>query len=296
MWRILFVMIIASYFSPALCAQVTPDKVSCHAAGMPLPANLPHTKKLWDGYEISLGPARNAAGGGDDCTAAIFNKQGQVVYRTTGFSVAFDENETGQDFDGDGKPEVVFRTDTGGGMHCCWEYNVISLWPRPHKLFDVPASGGVRFERDKDGKMVIWVITAGPMEFTSMSQRPFAEKVSRVRGGKMVDATPEFCGRIFSNANEDFQTWDRELTTKNLQKLSEDKAQLSSEERYEREEIVSALLSRAVQHVFCKQFEDAKQDLNLWPEASRSDMKRKFAEWAHYEYPEFAQALPEAKN
>lgn len=27
-----------------------------------------------------------------------------VVFRTTGFSVIFDEKETGQDFDGDGKP------------------------------------------------------------------------------------------------------------------------------------------------------------------------------------------------
>ena len=32
--------------------------------------------------------------------AAIYNSAGQVVFRTTGFSVIFDENHTCQDFDG----------------------------------------------------------------------------------------------------------------------------------------------------------------------------------------------------
>ncbi len=291
MRRIFLALTIAWYLAPALCGQVASPKISCHAIDIPSPENRPYTKKLWDGYEISLGPTRNAEGGGDDCTAAIYNQQGRVVYRTTGFSVVFDEKQTGEDFDRDGKPEVVFRTDTGGGMHCCWEYNVVSLWPQPHKLFDVPAEGAVRFERDQGGKMVIWIRTPGPLDFTSMAQRPFAEKVSRVRDGKLVDATPEFCGRIFSSANEDFAIWNRELTTQNLAKLSQDEAEVSSDERYEHDEVVSALVSKAAQHMFCKQFEDAKKDLSLWPEAIREDVKRKFAGWARREYPEFAAEL-----
>ena len=112
--------------------------------------NSPHTRKLWDGYEISLGPARNATadGDGDNCTAAIYNRAGKVVYRTSGFNVVFDEDATGEDFDDDGHPEVVFKTDTGGGNHCCWSYNVVSLWPRPHKLVDVPQAGAVDFRKD----------------------------------------------------------------------------------------------------------------------------------------------------
>ena len=92
-----------------------------------------YTKKLWAGYEISLGPTRNSEGGGDECTAAVYNSAGRVVFRTAGFNVILDENHTGQDFDGDGKPEVVFITDTGGGNHCCWAYNVVSLLPKPQR-------------------------------------------------------------------------------------------------------------------------------------------------------------------
>lgn len=46
---------------PALRAQDDErlaGKISCHRAMVEDPQNLSYTKKLWDGYEISLGPAR----------------------------------------------------------------------------------------------------------------------------------------------------------------------------------------------------------------------------------------------
>jgi hypothetical protein len=73
---IVFAIILASSFAPALQPQDLRGKVSCHAHGVPKPQNPSFAKKLWDGYEISLGPARNSQGGGDECTAAIYNKAG----------------------------------------------------------------------------------------------------------------------------------------------------------------------------------------------------------------------------
>src|ERR1700730_91148 len=176
MRRVLFAMVVILSLVPALRAQDDErlaGKISCHRAMVEDPQNRSYTKKLWDGYEISLGPARNGGIDGNGCTAAIYNSGGEVVFRTTGFSVIFDENHTGQDFDGDGKLEIVFITDTGGGNHCCWTYNVISLSPKPHKLFDIDAPGAVRFEKDNHGKMVIWQRTVGPYGFTSMARAPF---------------------------------------------------------------------------------------------------------------------------
>jgi hypothetical protein len=80
------------------------------------------------------------------CTAAIYNSAGKVVFRTNGFGVVFDEHLTGEDIDGDGKPEVVFMTDQAAGAHCCWVYNVVSLFPKPHGLFDVGENLGVHFQ------------------------------------------------------------------------------------------------------------------------------------------------------
>lgn len=288
MRRILVTIAVILFFGPTIHAQNDlAGKISCWGQGSLQPRNRAYTKKLWDGYEISLGPARNAHGDGDDCTAAIYNQAGKVVFRTTGFSVVFDENHTGQDFDGDSKPEVVFITDTGGGMHCCWAYNVISLTPKPHKLFDIEKAGAVRFEKDNGGKMVIWQRTAGPYGFTTMARAPFAEKVLRVREGKLADATPEFCPRIFSDENEDYRAWGRNLTPENIKKV----AALATLENLDNEDIVSDLLSRALQHVFCRQFDEALKDLNLWPEGSRAKLKAAFAEVIKQDYPEFAARL-----
>lgn len=282
-------MIVACCLSSALFGQDMLGKISCHATGLPDPGNRDYKKKLWDGYEISLGPARGSHGDGDDCTAAIYNSAGRVAFRTTGYNVIFDEKHTGQDFDGDGKPEVVFITDSGGGNHCCWAYNVISLAPKPHKLFDIEAPGAVRFEKDSQGKMVIWQRTAGPYGFTSMARAPFAEKVYRVRDGKLADATPEFCSRIFSEQNDAYQGWNAELTAENIKVL-----QSTGNTFVENEEIVSALLSRALQHVSCRQFDEAMSDLNLWPEADRNKMKAQFAETIKGDYPEFAASLADS--
>ena len=286
MLRILLAIIVVSYLAPTLRAQDMLGKVSCHASVMSKTQNVPYAKKLWDGYEISLGPARNSEGGGDECTGAIYNSAGHVVFRTTGFSVIFDENHTGQDFDGDGKPEVVFITDTGGGNHCCWSYNVISLFPKPRKLFEIDAPGAVQFEKDGLGKMIIWRRTPGPYGLTSMARAPFAEKVFRVREGRLVDATPEFCSRILNDRNEDYRAWSIDLTPERIKVL-----QSTGNTGVENEEIISALLSRALQHVFCQQFDAAVSDLNFWPEANRTKMKTDFAESIKQDYPEFAARL-----
>ena len=282
-------MMVSVLFSGAMAGQDMLGKIACHAAGSSKAENSSYKKKLWDGYEISLGPARGNQGDGDDCTAAIYNGAGRVVFRTTGYNVIFDENHSGQDFDGDGKAEVVFLTDPGGGNHCCWAYNVISLAPKPHKLFDIEAAGAVRFEKDSQGKMVVWQGVAGPYGFTSMARTPGGKKVFRIREGKLVDATPEFCSRIFSEENEDYREWNEQLTPDKIKLL-----QSMGNKFVENEDIVSALLSRALQHVFCRQFDAAMTELNLWPEADRTKMKGQFAETIKKDYPEFAASLADS--
>jgi len=126
-----------------------------------------------------------------------------------------------------------------------------------------------------------------------MAAQPFAEKVLRVREGKLVDATPEFCGKIFSDENEDYRIEKQVLTPENLSKF-----QKGGSTEGDNEEVVSALLSRALQHVFCRQFDAAMSDLNLWPEANRTEMKASFGASLREEYPEFAEKLiePAKKN
>jgi hypothetical protein len=101
-----------------------------------------------------------------------------------------------------------------------------------------------------------------------------------------VDATPEFCSRILSDRNEDYRAWSSELTPEKTEGL-----QSTGNSGVENEEIISALLSRALQHVFCRQFDAAVSDLNLWPDANRVKMKTDFAQSIKQDYPEFAARL-----
>jgi hypothetical protein len=281
MRRTLLTLCSLSCLAPSLASQVPKYDIACYADRK---ENPPRKQKLQDGYEISLGPARNSPGDGDNCTAAIYNSAGKVVFRTIGFSVLFDHINTGKDFDGDGHPEVVFKTDSGGGMHCCWAYNIVSLYPKPRRLFDIDEPA--RIETDSQDKIIIWKMIAGPYGFTSMARQPFAKKVYRVRAGRLVEQTLDFCPRILSDQDDDYREDTKNLTPENIKRL-----QSSEETRNDTEDTVSALLSRALQHVFCRQFDHAITELNLWPAATRTKMKAAFADSVEKDYPEFAARL-----
>jgi hypothetical protein len=282
--RFFILILLAMCAGPLLYAQPDKSHIDCYAERGK--NNLPQTRKLWDGYEISLGPARNGQVD-DSCTAAIYNRAGKVVYRTTGFNVIFDQDQTGEDFDGDGHPEVVFKTDTGGGNHCCWAYNVISLWPRPHKLADIAQAGAVDFRKNKDGKMFIWSMEPGPYGYTSMAENPFAQKVYTVGGGKLLDVTPDFCPAIVTGADSNYAEAIKHLPPERLAKFKAGMDADSDESR----ETVSGVLSVALQHLFCRQFDQAIADLDSWPEATKAKMKTDFANQFREQYPEFAARL-----
>jgi hypothetical protein len=112
------------------------------------------------------------------------------------------------------------------------------------------------------------------------------EKVFRVKQGKLVDTTLEFCTQILSPNDANYNEHQRVLRPENISKLV-----AGSEPD---DEISSALLSLAYQYAFCGQFDKALHYLNLWPEetghpqTTRRQVKVAFAESIKKDYPEFA--------
>lgn len=166
---------------------------------------------------------------------------------------------------------------------------MISLAPKPHKLFDVGEGGDVSFRKDKSGRSAIWKAVSGTHDYTSEARTPWSEQVLRVQDGKLVDATPEFCGEIFSPGNEDYDDWSRVLTPENIKRLRT--MNLGDDPQFDREQVISDLLSRAQQRVLCHQYDEALADLNLWPEDSRESLKNSFAQSVRAYSPEFAARL-----
>src|SRR5258708_34000202 len=115
MRRVFFTMVVILSLVPALRAQDDErlaGKISCHRAMVEDPQNRSYTKKLSDGYEISLGPARKGGVDVNGCTAAIYNSGGQAGFPTTGVTVGFVQNNTCAACDGDGDAEVGCFTST----------------------------------------------------------------------------------------------------------------------------------------------------------------------------------------
>jgi hypothetical protein len=97
---------------------------------------------------------------------------------------------------------------------------VISLYPKPHQLFDIGQQEEDEFERNADGNMVIWKRVEAPDLFDGPGAgRRFAERVYRVRDRKMFDTTSEFCGQMYSDQNPFAKAWKSELSPEKIAAL-----------------------------------------------------------------------------
>jgi hypothetical protein len=247
----------------------------------------PFKKKLWDGYEISLGHTPHWKDEPEvGCTAAIYNKAGKVVYRTTGFNVVFEEGLTGKDFDGDTFPDVVFKTDTGGGNRGFWNYNLISLSPKPHHFLDVMLDGSAEFVFTKQGEVQFWRLTAGPYGYTSMALNPFADRVFIIEKGKLNDVTKKHCDRILLDPKSNFYNAKKSITVEAI-KIFE----TTNDINHIDDEIKSHLLTVILQYIFCGQYDKAQEFLNHWPKSSRGKLKSDFIKSVQPDFPDLESFL-----
>jgi hypothetical protein len=263
---VLFAIVLAtlSPFTPAVFPQSPSDSVrqqsqeiSCYQMNA---GNRAWKKKLWDGYELSLGPTPHGADNPEEaCTAAIYNQAGKVVFRTTGFNTRY-HDATGMDIDGDGAPDVVLMTDAGGRNHCCWEIEVFSLRPKPHLVFTYNPAGMFSFRKDRDGNAALWSTEGGLIEIGySMADRPFALMVQRVIGGKLTNVTPQSCPEVFQDkrlaSDRDRLTGSEVARFTAVTKISENDWETSL-----------AILEIALQYVYCGRWEKAEQVIqSMWP-------------------------------
>lgn len=265
-----------------------------HAAVVPAAENLtclaghgdgpPQTRKLGFGtsYEARVGPTRSGKAEDEACSASVVDDGGRSLFQLAGYNVTLDGRATGLDFDGDGTGDVVFRSDSGGGQHCCWSVTVVSLRPSPRKLFEIDAPGLVRFETGRQGRILVWQRVPGPSGFTDVADRPFAERAFQYEGGKLVDVTAAHCRELLAPGNRDFDQQAKVLTPERL-------AALAAGQTPPDQEVASALWSRILQRTFCHRFDDALKDLDRWPASSRAHQALR--DVVKNDYPDFAKRL-----
>lgn len=236
-------------------------------------------KKLWDGYEISVGPtahSENDSGADDACTAVIYDRSGREVYRTTGPGVELDP-ATGMDVDDDGAPDVVLNNGSSGGSGGSWEIEVVSLKPRPHLLFkfgqEFPPAD---LRKDLQGRVVLWSRWGGDSDFGySMAHMndPSARIVHRFADGLLKDVTPEFCSEIEND--KDFPR----LTEASLEHFKNSKIASGRFETLDDEQAAGKVISLALHYVFCRRFDNALDVINgMWPKEDHANLLKKLKE------------------
>lgn len=193
-------------------AALWTPSVICIGASGPLSAQVPARAPLhcyYGGNDDTLGEMQLARGryvltvehtsdSSDTvehgCAATIRDREGRVAYREEGFGVSLDSLALDFDVDGDGARDLILTIDTGGGNHCCWTIDVISLRGRARRILSVQRQGAAGFFRDPMGRAILrsWEGGFGSERY-GMVGRVAAERIYRWRRGALVDVTAWMC-------------------------------------------------------------------------------------------------------
>jgi hypothetical protein len=239
-------------------------------------------RPLVNGYVVEI---RRRGSDEYDCEAVLTDRAGGEAYRTGGFGVRVDDS-TGMDVDGDGVPELILYKDVGGGNHCCWTYDVISLKPPARPLFEFQQSGAAEFRRGPRGEVTLWSWEGGFMgPDGTMAGRIFAQRVYRYGAGRLVEVTPEYCGEITAQDSRATPSPDPEAL-----RVFQATGRLN-DTTYEVAGDIEILM---LQQVFCHRFDAALAVAHeLWPAADRARFLASFRDMVTAAYKEYAAPLAE---
>lgn len=246
-------------------------EISCRSNFMFDPDLTLKKKELWDGYEISFGPAPDADKETEaKCMVAVYDRSGKEVYRAMDIDILLDP-ATGMDIDGDGAPDVVIMKGASGGSGGSWEVVVISLKPQLHALFtynqDFPPAD---FRKDSKGRVVLWAGWGGnsDLEYSlAHANDPSARMVYRFTEGKLKDVTPEFCEEI-----ENEKHFPRPSDA-SLKRFRNSKINSGEFETLEDQRTAGRVMSLVLHYVFCRQFDKALTVIHqMWPERDQAHL------------------------
>jgi len=147
-------------------------------------------------------------------TVAYLGARRILTYGEGDITAVSTPEPSGKDINGDGRPELIFAT-WSGGAHCCYQTTVYSVGKEPEKILELNTGDdeGLFADLDGDGRMEFVVSDTGwGTTYCSFAESPFPpvvfafDPVARV----YVKATPRY-GGSFSGT---IDAWTQEAETK----------------------------------------------------------------------------------
>ena len=213
-----------------------------------------------NGFTIEVKPRtdREAAA----CRATIRSPRGQTIFELEDWGIEIDPI-TGEDVNGDGQPDVVLASFSGGA-HCCWKYHIISLGQSPGVLRDFENSSKASFKDLKgDGRIEI-LIRDGTFDekfHLGHPYSPFPLLIVRLRGDEFENVGDGFWGEFEKEILEQrrgLKASDlRQFLNSNLTEAHDAESYLETESR---------ILKIVLGYLYAGRSEQARNTLSeLWP-------------------------------
>lgn len=218
-------------------------------------------KNLPGGAQVEFTPTKNEDFVfGNACQAVVRDSAQNVVFSEEDFS--FSLTMADSDVNGDGVPDLVLESYSGGA-HCCWTYYIISLGAKPHLIKQFDNERGVSFVHNaKNGRIDI-VTQDGTFDYFDEQCHActaFPVVYLRLEGDKFVDV-----------GSEHLADYD-EIIAKSQQSLSSEERQSLRSAKgspYETEtasDATAKVLSIVFAYLYSGREAQARQALGeLWP-------------------------------
>jgi hypothetical protein len=146
------------------------------------------------GFIVQLVPLQSEDDAVDvRCRVIVRVRDGRVAFARSGHQITI-LDITGEDVNGDGRPDAVFE-DYSGGAHCCWTYWIASLGDSPKLVREIENDREVVFSKDEhDGKVTINTLDGAFDGFAELSHAdsPFPAVYLRLEGRDLKRVDGEF--------------------------------------------------------------------------------------------------------
>lgn len=172
-------------------AQTPVEGARCHVSDAP---GTTLVRALPGSFTATVRRSSDATLVEDACTLSVVDGAGVEVFQREGFGVSVSAG-TGLDLDGDGVPEAVLGTDSGGGNRCCWTYTVLRLGRVATPLADLGFAPV--FLREARG-FALQERQAFYDLGRSMAEAPTLVRIYRLEHGRLVERTPQYCDRLLA--------------------------------------------------------------------------------------------------
>ncbi len=124
------------------------------------------------------------------CRAELRDSSGKAIFETASTAVSAVVVE---DVNGDGQPDVVIESFSGGA-HCCWTYDIVSVGAKPGLVGEFESAHAAVFRTSKDQRTVI-VTYSGAFDYFDglcYACSPGAQVYFVLEGTKFHDVSPVF--------------------------------------------------------------------------------------------------------